>query len=878
MNLGTLMVYVKANIASLTSNLNRAAVHIKTFSAKLQSQFQANAHMMQRFGRRMALVGAVVTAANIGMVKSFATFDKSMRESTAVSEVTTQQYDAMSKMAEDVATKLNIAASKSAKAFYFLGSAGLEATQQMQAFNPVATLAKAAVIGMGEAAEMVVDTMKGLEIEFKNTTHVTDVLAKAVVNSNQTFSQLGQALGYVAGVANKTNNTLEETTTFLSAMADVGIKGTKAGMMLRRAFLNLAAPVSEARDLLYEYNVQVYDNEGRMRSFIELVGELGEKLENVSEEQQNLAFRTLFGVRAIGGQIAIFKKGYKELKKFSDGLEDAGGTAQEIADKQMAAFSNQVGLLGKEIMKLFRSIGESLVPAIESLVNIIKPVIQGMTRWIREHKALTSAIVTTIASFGVFLTVGGLVIATLAGLAIAATALNVTLAAMVVKVALVTGGLSLLLGGIALLVYKLTQSKNEMKDFTERMRESEERLKSSVGWWKKYAETLKETERGLLLLEKHDQRINQLMQDRLRLTMAMSAKAETGFFEKYPPELLETAKEFLKTRVHMTEEQVKLLEAQGGTNNLVKEYIKWLEYVIQLEETNIELQGKRAQKFVESKEKEIEITQKKYEEEKRIADEIALIEDELIALKEGNRLSELNQLDRWYEKAKVQFKNYQEELLIIEEFYHEKRKSLTESGFDMYLRKYQDWTETMRGMTFNLATSMENAFANSFKAITKGTESFSDVMKNLITRLHDILLDMFTQIIARMMMMKMIGAFPGFGAFLGFGMPMTTTPIPYQGTMPPTMYTQQGGFVPKGTDTIPAMLSPEEMVLDKPTTRELMKSIRENANRPVSSPTIIVKAIDSQDVYRFFTENRDMMSSMMIEGAEENHPFRRFNE
>ncbi|GAG54751.1 unnamed protein product, partial [marine sediment metagenome] len=48
------------------------------------------------------------------------------------------------KMAEEQSVRLNMAATKTAEAFYFLGSAGLSVTDQMKAYVPVATLAKAA--------------------------------------------------------------------------------------------------------------------------------------------------------------------------------------------------------------------------------------------------------------------------------------------------------------------------------------------------------------------------------------------------------------------------------------------------------------------------------------------------------------------------------------------------------------------------------------------------------------------------------------------------------------------------------------------------------------------------------------------------------------
>ncbi|MHC4336239.1 MAG: phage tail tape measure protein, partial [Planctomycetota bacterium] len=319
-------------------------------------------------------------------VWGFARFEKAMKQATAVSETTAEQFKQMSEMARGQAMRLNKSATELAQGFYYLGSAGLSAIDQIKAFPAVATLAKAAVIEMGAATEMVVDTMKGFGIAFENTTHVTDVMAKAVTSSNMTFAQLGTALSYVSGVSKMANNTLEETTAAIAQMADVGIKGSRAGVYMRTGLLRLMAPQAAARKELEKFGVSIYTAEGRMKPFVQIVGELSEALRGATEEQRNMAFKALFGQRAITGQIAVFKKGRAELEAFTDMLRKAGGTAEKIAAKQLDNLAAQFGRLIKIVMDTAYAIGKALGPALREAIADLQTQFKKLNEFFKKHE------------------------------------------------------------------------------------------------------------------------------------------------------------------------------------------------------------------------------------------------------------------------------------------------------------------------------------------------------------------------------------------------------------------------------------------------------------------------------------------------------------
>ena len=283
-NIGTIVANVVADIGNFTMGFAKATTQLGTFSGKINSFMAKNVTAMRRMGMQAIIVGTAVTAGLGGMVKSYGDFEQRMRRAAAVSETTEGQFQRMSAMAEKASMDLNIAATQAADAFYYLGSAGLSTVEQIEAFPAVATLSKAAVINMNEAAEMLVDTMGAFGKEFKDAGPVTDKLTAGVISSNMTFTHLGATLGLVGSVASATNNSIAETVALIGLMANVGIKGTNAGTSLRRALLNLQAPSSDVRKELQKWSVDAYDAERNMKPYIQIIAELGEAMKNATEE------------------------------------------------------------------------------------------------------------------------------------------------------------------------------------------------------------------------------------------------------------------------------------------------------------------------------------------------------------------------------------------------------------------------------------------------------------------------------------------------------------------------------------------------------------------------------------------------------------------
>lgn len=364
---------------------------------------------LSRLGREMLYLGAAATGSVTAVVREFGTFDRAIREATAVTSGLTQgEFREMRKMAEDMSIQLNKAATETARGFYYLGSAGLSATEQMQSYNTVISLARALTVDTAQAAEGLVDVMKAFNIEFSKSTHVGDTLVATITTSNQVFSDLEKALSYVSATASQMGNTLEETSAILGIMANAGIKGSMAGVAMRRAITNLASPTSEMRKLMANLGISTFTTTGEAKKFHVVFGEISEILENSTDEIRNMAFEVLFGRRAIAGMIKVFDEGTEGVKDYIHQIEDMRGEMDRVTRYQMEAFLHQLGKIWRRMQRLARTLGETLVPTIKEFGTWIDLKIVKIEDWVSVNKELTTTILKLTAGIGALMIPTGL--------------------------------------------------------------------------------------------------------------------------------------------------------------------------------------------------------------------------------------------------------------------------------------------------------------------------------------------------------------------------------------------------------------------------------------------------------------------------------------
>jgi TP901 family phage tail tape measure protein len=416
--LGKVVVVIGGDSSGLDQVL--AAIHKELGTAekkvqKLGESLKQTGEKMQQAARPMMVFGAAITGGLGLAVKSFGDFDAAMNESVAImGDVDDAMRQGMVNAAKDVARTTTFSAKEAAAAFYYLASAGLNAEQSIAALPAVAKFAQAGMMGLEVATEYLMNSQAalGLKVDdaaqnMENMARVSDVLVEAANVSNGSITQFAEALSNSAPTMRNLNMEIEAGVAVLSVYADQGIKGEEAGTRFSIVLRDLQTRAIKNTDALKKYNVAVYNSAGKMRNMAAIVADLEKALAGKTDAQKKSILAEMeFQDRSISSLLSLVGMS-KEIANYETKLKSAGGTTEEVAEKQLKTLNNQLKLAKNNIENAAITVGAQFAPAIANLAKKISEVVAGYAKWAEAHPAVSGAINGVLAVLGTSALAGG---------------------------------------------------------------------------------------------------------------------------------------------------------------------------------------------------------------------------------------------------------------------------------------------------------------------------------------------------------------------------------------------------------------------------------------------------------------------------------------
>ena len=384
--------------------VSEIAVNILANTSKFTAGMKKVSKSLDRTQRRLDNFTSKVTAlalpigvATGASIKAFADFDKAMVESTAImGNLTDAMRSDMVDAAKKVAKSTTFSAKESAESYFFLASAGLDAAQSIGALPKVAEFAQAGAFNMATATDLLTDAQSALGLTVDNTaknienmTRVSDVLVKANTIANASVQQFSEALTNKAGSALKiVNKDLEEGVAVLAAFADQGIKGLDAGTKFGIVMRDLQTKALANKKAFEELGITVFDQNGMMTNLGEIVGQLENALDGMSDSTKKATLLQLGFTDKSVSAIQTLLGMSETIKKYEADLRNAGGTTQDVADKQLTSLSNQLKILKDNLEIAALEFGESFKPEVESVAGFIRDLTERFRNLDPETKTL----------------------------------------------------------------------------------------------------------------------------------------------------------------------------------------------------------------------------------------------------------------------------------------------------------------------------------------------------------------------------------------------------------------------------------------------------------------------------------------------------------
>ncbi|QIG62534.1 tail tape measure protein [Sporosarcina phage Lietuvens] len=272
------------------------------------------------------------------------------------------------------------------------------------------SLAAAGALDLGRAADITSDTMQAFGIESTKASHVADVFAYAQANANTNVEQMGDAMTYLAPVANAMGWSLEQSAAGIMAVSDAGVKGSMAGQAFATSMARLAKPTRAMFSTMTELNLELFDAQGNLKSLPNLVGELEVATKGMTREQKSNVLSTMFGAQAYKHWAILLERGSDELSRMTGELENADGAADRMAATMMDNLGGQWELFKSGMAEAAYSIYEYLEPALRDVVKIgikfaaiIPPMTKVIAKFAKPFKPLGKAVLIALGAVASFI-------------------------------------------------------------------------------------------------------------------------------------------------------------------------------------------------------------------------------------------------------------------------------------------------------------------------------------------------------------------------------------------------------------------------------------------------------------------------------------------
>lgn len=351
----------------------------------------------QRVVQGAAALGGVAVASAVTATKKYIEFEDVLTKAGSKfidMDVTSTTYaddlKMLSKAAQKVGAVTKYSASDAMGALDKMAMAGLSSKQSMAMLMGTTNLATAAGLDLTSAVDMATDSLgmfnlmkdkagnpldeAGIE---KSMNRIADVVAKSTNMANMDMNMWFEAAKQGASAFTSFGGTVEEFSAITGILANSGVKGSAGGTAIRNIMLGLSGTTEPARKAIAALGIDVYDSQGKMRPFADLIEQLSKGLSGLGDEAKADYLSSLFGKENISSALLLVQEGADKIREYTAALEEAGGVSESIARAQEKSLSGQFAALSSAIEAKQLQFGEALansggLSVLQKFISIIQ--------------------------------------------------------------------------------------------------------------------------------------------------------------------------------------------------------------------------------------------------------------------------------------------------------------------------------------------------------------------------------------------------------------------------------------------------------------------------------------------------------------------------
>lgn len=416
---------------------------------------------------------------------AYAGFEQGMAEVKAISGATADEMDALNKKALEVASTSAFTSAQIADGFKYMAMAGWKPQQMLDGIEAIESLASATGSDLGSTSDIVTDALTAFGLTAEDAAHFADVLAVASSNANTNVSMMGETFKYVSSVAGAYGYSIEDVAESIGLIANNGIKASQAGTALRSIMTRIGTNAGASKNAMGAGEIiemltgkPIYDAQGNMRDWGDIVDETRVAWSKLTEEQQSSYAKQIAANTGLAAWQALMNSTATDIDKLSGAIENADGTTQKMKETMLDTSQGSITMLSASIDTLKVTIGEELAPKIQLIIDKLQEVVNWVGTLDGDQITLATNIGVGIAAFGLMASAISKVITFIASLRLALGTASIAGATGAGAAAAATGaagagGLIGTLGAVAVVLsgvaYIATQVVAQIGMITENM-------------------------------------------------------------------------------------------------------------------------------------------------------------------------------------------------------------------------------------------------------------------------------------------------------------------------------------------------------------------------------------------------------------------------
>lgn len=229
----------------------------------------------------------------------------------------------------------DFSAQQAAESYGALAAAGYDVKGAIQALTPIADFAEASAMDLAAATDIAAKSMKLFGVEAGKAARVGDTYLAVSESSRMSVEELYSAVETGGAIFAASGQSLESYLTMIGYLGQRGVPAARSSMAIQGAMVKLTAPTKAGAAALKKLGVattEIVDGKERFRDFVDIIGDMQDKMSGLDDVAKRKVLSTLFDQRALKTLAPLFDESSAALAAYAARIENSGGRAKKVAE------------------------------------------------------------------------------------------------------------------------------------------------------------------------------------------------------------------------------------------------------------------------------------------------------------------------------------------------------------------------------------------------------------------------------------------------------------------------------------------------------------------------------------------------------------------